>query len=77
MTLIEVTYELRAPLKDAQLASLAKFANTYGMRKFHLDESRTLLTFEYDASRLRETQVVHALGAAKIGITRRLEPAKA
>lgn len=76
MTLLEVTYELRAPLKDAQLASLAKFANTYGMRKFRLDETRTLLTFEYDASRLRESEVAHALGCAKISIARRLEPAK-
>lgn len=77
MTLLEVTYELRAPLKDAQLSTLAKFANTYGMRKFRLDETRTLLTFEYDASRLRESQVAHALGAAKISIARRIEPARA
>jgi len=77
MTLLEVTYELRAPLQDAQLATLAKFANTYGMRKFRLDETRTLLTFEYDASRLRESQVAHALGAAKISIRGKLEPARA
>ena len=77
MTLMEVTYELRAPLKDAQLETLGKFANTYGMRKFRLDPSRTILTFEYDASRLRETQVAHALGIAKISIARKLEPARA
>jgi len=76
MTLLEVTYELRAPLKDAQLALLAKFANTYGMRKFRLDESRTVLTFEYDASRLRESQVAHALGTAKISLARKVEPAR-
>ena len=76
MTLVEVTYELRAALKDAQLENLGKFANTYGMRKFRLDPSRTILTFEYDASRLRETEVVHTLGAAKISIARKLEPTK-
>jgi hypothetical protein len=76
MTLLEVTYELRAPLQDAQLEDLGRFANTYGMRKFRLDPTRTLLTFEYDASRLRETEVARALGAAKIPIARCLEPAR-
>ncbi len=76
MTLLEVTYELRQPLKDKQLTDLARFANTYGMRRFRLDTTRTILTFEYDASRLRESQVAHALGAAKIAISRKLEPAK-
>lgn len=76
MTLVEVTYELRATLRDSQLESLGKFANTYGMRKFRLDPSRTILTFEYDASRLRETQVAHVLGSAKIAIARKLEPVK-
>ncbi len=76
MTLLEVAYELRAPLTRQQLASLGKFANTYGMRRFRLDDARTVLTFEYDASRLRETQVAHALGAAKISIKRKLEAAR-
>lgn len=76
MTLLEVTYEMRVALKDSQLADLAQFANTYGLRKFRLDPSRKLLAFEYDASRLRETEVAHALGAAKLPILRRLEPAR-
>jgi hypothetical protein len=72
MTLVEVTYELQSPLSDDQLSRLGEFANTYGLRRFHIDDSRKQLSFEYDASRLRETQVTHALGQAKIAVVRRL-----
>lgn len=74
MTLLEITYELQAPLAPAQLAQLAAFANTYGLRKFRMDQSGTRLTFEYDASRLRETQVANVLRRARIPVVRKLEP---
>ena len=72
MTLVEVSYELQSPLDQEQLRQLAEFANTYGLRRFRLDDSKKQLSFEYDASRLRETQVAHALGLAKIAVARRL-----
>ena len=72
MTLVEVTYELQSPLNDEQMLRLGEFANTYGLRRFRLDDSKTQLSFEYDASRLRETQVAHALGQAKIAVARRV-----
>lgn len=72
MTLVEVSYELQSPLSDEQLGRLGEFANTYGLRRFRLDDSRKQLSFEYDASRLRETQVAHALGQARIAVARRL-----
>lgn len=72
MTLVEVTYELQSPLSDDQLRHLGEFANTYGLRRFRLDDSRKQLSFEYDASRLRETQVAHALGQAHIAVAHRL-----
>jgi hypothetical protein len=72
MTLVEVTYELQSPLSDDQLRQLGEFANTYGLRRFRLDDSKKQLSFEYDASRLRETQVTHALGQASIAVARRL-----
>ena len=72
MTLVEITYELQAPLTEQQLRHLGEFANTYGLRSFRLDESKQLLSFEYDASRLRETQVTHVLGQAKIPASRRV-----
>jgi hypothetical protein len=75
MTLVEVTYELRAALSAAHLARLGQFANTYGLRKFRVDEEKKLLTFEYDASRLKGTQVMHVLGLAGIPIARVQAPA--
>ena len=69
MTLLEITFELQSPLSLDQLNRLGEFANTYGLRRFRVDEQHNLLTFEYDASRLRETQVVHVLGHAGIAVT--------
>lgn len=72
MTLLEIRYALQSPLTPDQLRRLAEFANTYGLRKFRLNEERTELAFEYDASRLRETEVAHALGLASIAVVRKL-----
>ncbi len=70
MTLVEITYELQSPLSLEQLGRLGEFANTYGLRRFRVDEQNKQVSFEYDASRLRETQVAHVLGQAGIAITR-------
>jgi hypothetical protein len=72
MTLVEVTYELQSPLTQEQLRHLGEFANTYGLRRFRVNEAKNQLSFEYDASRLRETQVTHVLGHARIAVTRRV-----
>jgi hypothetical protein len=72
MTLVDITYELQLPLTEDQLRHLGQFANTYGLRSFRIDESKKQLSFEYDASRLRETQVAHVLSQAKIAVARRV-----
>jgi hypothetical protein len=72
MTLVEITYELQSPLSQQQLERLGDFANTYGLRRFRVDEDKKHLSFEYDASRLRETQVAHVLGQASIAVTRKV-----
>jgi hypothetical protein len=69
MTLVDITYSLQSPLTDAQLRRLSEFANTYGLRSLRVDEAKNQLSFEYDASRLRETQVAHVLGHAGIAVT--------
>jgi hypothetical protein len=74
MTLMEITYELQSPLKSEQLRALGSFANTYGLRRFRVDEKNNRLSFEYDASRLRETEVAHVLREARIPVLRRVEP---
>ncbi len=72
MTLMEIRYALASPLTHEQLSQLGEFANTYGLRKFRLNDAKTELSFEYDASRLRETQVEHVLVQAKIAVAKRL-----
>jgi hypothetical protein len=72
MTLVEITYELQAPLSVEQLHSLGAFANTYGLRKFRVDDDKKHLSFEYDASRLKETEVAHVLRHARIPVTRKV-----
>ena len=72
MTLVEITYELQSPLTDDQLRHLGQFANTYGLRSFRVDQATNQLSFEYDASRLRETQVAHVLGQASIAVARKV-----
>jgi len=74
MTLMEITYELQSPLQPEQLRALASFANTYGLRRFRVDEKKNRLSFEYDASRLREIQVTDVLRQARIPVLRRVEP---
>lgn len=72
MTLLEAKFELQSPLTHDQLRSLGEFANTYGLRRFRVDEQQKHLTLEYDASRLRDTQVAHVLGKAGIAIVQRV-----
>ena len=71
MTLLEATYELQKPLTEQQLRSLGTFANTYGLRKFRVDD-KNRLSFEYDASRLRDTEVIHVLHHLNIPATRKV-----
>jgi hypothetical protein len=71
---MEITYELQSPLDNDQLKKLGCFANTYGLRRFRVHEDINRLTFEYDASRLKETEVEHVLRQARISVLRRVEP---
>jgi hypothetical protein len=72
MTLLEITFELHSAPSFEQLERLGAFANTYGLRRFRVDEKQKHLTLEYDASRLRETQVAHVLGKAGIPIVQKM-----
>ena len=65
---------MQSPLKTEQLRALGRFANTYGLRRFRVDEKTNRLSFEYDASRLKETEVAHVLRQARIPILGRVEP---
>lgn len=75
MTFMTVTYELQDPLQPEQYRALGRFANTYGLQKFRVDEKANLIHFDYDASRLRDTVVEHILREAKIPVLRRVPQA--
>ena len=74
MTLLEITYELQAPLGPEQIVALSGFANTYGLRRFRVDEASRRLSFEYDASRIKGTEVANVLKRAGIAVLRSVEP---
>jgi hypothetical protein len=74
VTLVEITFELQASLTPAQLRWLGGFANTYGLRRFRVDDQKNHLSFEYDASRLNPTEVAHVLGSAGIAVARLVDP---
>ena len=71
MTLVEATYELQSPLNEDQLRNLGTFANTYGLRRFRINDQNHL-SFEYDASRLKNTEVEHVLRQARIPVVRKI-----
>ncbi len=73
MTLVEITYELQSSLQPEQLRALGEFSNTYGLRRFRVDEEKKQISFEYDASRLKETEVAHVLRQARIPVVRRID----
>jgi hypothetical protein len=69
MTLVEVTYQLQAPLHEDQLRALGEFANLYGLRRFQVDRERNQISMEYDGSRLTEREVAQALRRANIAVS--------
>ena len=74
MTQMTVTYELQGRLKPEQFRALGEFANTYGLKGFHVDEKTNRLHIHYDASRLQDNVVEHVLRHARIPVLRKLEP---
>ena len=72
MTLVEVTYQLQAPLREEQLRALGQFANLYGLRRFRVDQERNQISLEYDASRLKESRWRRRCGKRKIAVAMRV-----
>jgi len=70
---MDITFELQSSLTPDQLRALGSYSNTYGLRRFRVDDKANRLSFEYDASRLKETEVVHILREARIPVLRRIE----
>jgi hypothetical protein len=75
MTFMTVSYELQHALRPEDFRALGRFANTYGLQRYHFDEKTNHLHFEYDASRLQESVVEHVLRDARIPVLRKIPPA--
>ena len=68
MTLVELTYRLQVPLRPEQFRALGTLANAYGLRRFRVNEQLQQISIEYDASRLRESQVARILRQSGIAV---------
>lgn len=75
MTLMTLTYDLQAPLRPEQFRVLGEFANTYGLKRVHVDEKNNTILVDFDASRLRATMVEDALLRAGIPVERKVPAA--
>ena len=66
MTKIQMQYRLRRPLDDSLLDRISDVHSIYGIQRVQVAPSLDRLTVEYDASRLRPSEVVAALERAGI-----------
>jgi hypothetical protein len=72
MTFMTAAYELVRPLTADQTKALAGFANTYGIQRLHIDPTETILRLDYDASRLRRSEVERVVSMSGAQILRQL-----
>ena len=77
MTYLEVSYRYAGPLTLEQMKRLGELPGRYGIRCLHLDEHEQVARIEFDASRLKETEVVHWVRRAGIPLTERADSSAA
>jgi hypothetical protein len=75
MTFLEVTYRYAGPLSPAQFQRLGELTGHYGIRRIRLNESRSVASIEFDASRLKESEVRHWVRMAGIPLGERVTEA--
>lgn len=73
MTYLEVNYRYAGPLSLEQMKRLGDLPGRYGIRRVRLDEANQVARIEFDASRLKETEVVHWVRRAGIPLTARAD----
>jgi len=77
MTYLEVAYRYAGPLSLDQMKKLGDLPGQYGIRRVRLDEPNQVARIEFDASRLKEAEVVHWIRGAGIPLVERVEAAVA
>ncbi len=73
MTYLEVSYRYEGRLTLEQMKKLGDLPGHYGIRRVRVDEASQVARIEFDASRLKETEVVHWIRSAGIPLTERIE----
>lgn len=71
MTKVEVLYEFTAPVDEKDLMALDRAHAVYGIRALRLSPAMDALTVEFDASRLRATDVDRALHSVGLRVKRK------
>lgn len=73
MTYLEVHYRFRSQPAAPVLRRLADLRGYYGIARLSLDEERDQIRVEYDASRLKENDVLHLLRLAGLDVLEKVE----
>ena len=72
MTSIEIIYSLAAPLTAEQSARIGELTGQYGVERIRVDEEQQTIRIRYDASRLKETEVIQRVRESGIPAEKRL-----
>jgi hypothetical protein len=66
MTKVQMQFQLQKPLDDSLLQAISNVHSIYGIQRVRLAPSLDQILVEYDASRLRPSEVEAALASAGI-----------
>ena len=69
MTKVQKHFQLQRPLDEALMEQIANANSIYGIDRIVVARSRAALMVEFDATRLRNTEVEAALQRAGIPVT--------
>ena len=72
VTFLEVNYRYAGPLTPERARKAGDLAGHYGIRGIRFDEANGIARVEFDASRLKESEVVHWIRRAGIPLTERI-----
>jgi hypothetical protein len=75
MTLLEGHFSYGQAPSEREVRALDRVRLVYGVRKISFDENAHIVRVEYDASRLRESDITVLLRAAGIDIQIKTAPA--
>jgi len=68
MTAIDVAYRYHGTLTPEQMRALSNAFAVYGVRRIAVDEAASIITLEYDATRLNNESVAAVLRGCGIAV---------